>query len=425
MNRLSSSLLFSSALAFGLAITPAMATNTHFTAGDLVLFFQQEGGSNTVYVDLGNAATVFRGTAAGPDAANMVNFLDISATLTSAFGSGWASDTTIYAGLAGVWGTSNTSSVLQNGDPHRTLYVSSPRNSAGTVGAADSTGWDMTIAGSTSMTSGASGIQTQNNVFATLYDAVSTVSPTSVSNIDDQNPFLSPGIQGAAFQGALSGGVQQVEPAGSFGTFGAAGSVKFALDLYRILAKTGVSGQVGGTLRVGSYEGTVTVNSSGQVSFISQGVASSAYDTWMSTFPAITASADKLPTADPDGDGVTNLAEFGFGGDPSNPSDKGIRQVQTVDANGDTLKDLTLTLEVRSGSTFSASGSTLVSGTVDTVTYTIQGSADLVNWNSTVSEVTPSLGSSSPKAGYVFKTFRLNAGNGLTGKGFLRAAVTQ
>jgi hypothetical protein len=162
------------------------------------------------------------------------------------------------------------------------------------------------------------------------------------------------------------------------------------------------------------------------VSFISQGTATSAYDGWMDDFTDITAPAAKLPAADPDGDGATNLEEFGFGGDPGNGADQGLRLIQTVDTNSDSKRDLTLTLEVRSGATFSAAGNDLVSGTVDELTYRIEGSTDLATWDSAVSEVTPAIGSGSHSTGYVFKTFRLdNGGAGLTGKGFLRAVVTK
>ena len=262
------------ALAAGsLAITMAgaNAANSFYAPGDLVLFFQQEGGTNTVYANLGNTATVFRGTATGPSGStNLVNFLDINSTLVSAFGIGWASDPTIYAGLAGVWGTSSSSSSLQNGDPQRTLYVSSPRNSVGTVGSANSTGWDLGLAGDTAMSGGATGIATQNNVFENNYNVAQTVSVTSTSGIDDANPFSSPGIQGPAFGGTFSGGVQQIGSASTIGTIGTGtGTAEFALDLYRIQAKNAVAGQVGfgDTLRLGTYEGTVSVNTSGQVSF--------------------------------------------------------------------------------------------------------------------------------------------------------------
>jgi hypothetical protein len=68
---------------------------------------------------------------------------------------------------------------------------------------------------------------------------------------------------------------------------------------------------------VGSYEGTVTVNSSGQVSFISQGTASAPFENWVDTFnPPLTNAADRLAAADPDLDGFSNLEEFVLNGNP-------------------------------------------------------------------------------------------------------------
>ena len=72
----------------------------------------------------------------------------------------------------------------------------------------------------------------------------------------------------------IAGGVQQVN--GKYGgynsttSFGPATDVQFALDLYRIEAVNSAPGQVGSgaTLRQGTYEGTITLNSSGQVSFV-------------------------------------------------------------------------------------------------------------------------------------------------------------
>jgi len=393
-----------------------------YSPGDLVLAIQQQGGTNTVYANLGSAATQFRGTATGADVANQVNFLDISAALTSAFGSGWATDPNIYVGAAGVWGTDQYSVDLQDGDPSRTIYVSRSRDSVGTVGTANSAAWSMNSDGS--MTTAAVQITQQNNAYAGNYATQVAVSPTDVSKIVNNNPFLIPGTQGTAFQ-VFGGGVQQGGLTGTIGTFGDAGTVKFALDLYRILGKTGVTGQVAGNLRSGSFEGTLTLNSGGMVSFIAQGPPPTAFDTWMSGFPAIAAAGDKLPGANPSGDGMNNLAKFAFGGDPGSGADKGSPLVKTVDANADSVKDFSLTLQMRAGATFTDGGNgTLISNTVDGISYRIEGSTNLVNWTSQVSEVT-SLGSGSPKTGYVFKTFRLNGGSGLIGKGFIRAFVTQ
>ena len=310
----------------------AAAQNPNHTPGDLVLFFQKEGSTNTVYASLGNTATVFRGAAAGPDASNLINFLDISAELVSAFGPGWAGDPHVYAGLAGVWGTNTTSSTLQNGDPHRTIYVSSPRSGAGAAGSANSTAWDLGLAGNNAMNTGSNGITSMNSPFEVNYTTKVAVSPTGVSFIDDKNP-VSGGIQGNAFDNTFAGGVQQAGSSSSWGTFGAAGDVEFALDLYRILARNNIVGQVAGDVRVGSYEGTVTINSNGQVSFIAQGSPpASAFTTWADGFAAsLPNAADREAGADPDADGLSNLMEFVLDGNPA-ASDAAI--APSLDASG-------------------------------------------------------------------------------------------
>jgi hypothetical protein len=427
-----SKILFSSAMAICLCVpataTPLYFSNLKYSPGDLVLTFQKIGSTNTVYVNIGNAATKFRGTASGPTgSSNQLDIIDISATLTTAFGAGWQSDTGIYVGAVGVYSTDDTTEDVVDGDPARTVYVSKSRTAVGTVGLAGSTAWNLATGGDTSMSTASNNIFASNNVLETREaDSFTTIALTEDSQIDDQNPFLTGTIQGAGY-GVFGGGVQQVGSAASFGTFGAAGSVEFALDLYRMLALEGLPGQIAGTgnVRRSTYEGTITVGTNGKVSFISQAAATSAYDTWMATFPSITAAADKLPTADPDKDGATNLEEFGFGGNPSNGSDKGFSQTFTVDSGGDSQKDLSLTLEVRNGATFSLSSGDQVSATVDELVYRIEGSTDLVNWNSPVSVVTTLPGSGTASSGYVLKTFRLDNSSGLVGKGFLRASVTK
>ncbi len=272
MKSILTTLSIACAVSVGFAVTSAIAQNTLFTPGDLVLCFQKEGGSNTVYARIGNAAIKFRGAAAGPDAINRIRFQTIGAELVNAFGPDWANDPTIYVGASAVWGTSNSTfnNTLQDGDPNRTIYITRARNSVGTVGTANSNAWDLTIQGNGTITSAASGIFQMNNVLATQYTTAVAVSPTDTSQIDDQNPFLSPGIQGPAMQSALEGGIQQAGSATSFGSFGTAGNVEFALDLYRVLAREGITGQVAGTgnPREGTYEGTITVDNLGRISFI-------------------------------------------------------------------------------------------------------------------------------------------------------------
>jgi len=262
------------ALAAGsLAITMAgaNAANSNYAAGDLVLYFQQEGSSNTLYVDLG-AATTYRGSATGADVANILNIIDISTQLNTAFGSNWATATNLYMGVAGVYSTS-AGSTLTAGDPPRTLYVGQSRDSAGTVGQVNSAGYSGI--GDTDMTGAASNITAmiapfKDSTGANGYNAAAIVSPTSVSNIDNQNPFLAPGIQDTAFT-VFAGGVQQVSTGGLFAAnYGPVSNVSMAVDLYRIQAKSNVVGQVGYLAAVGegTYEGTLTLDNAGSVSFV-------------------------------------------------------------------------------------------------------------------------------------------------------------
>ena len=279
MKNTASKLYLAGAMTFALA-APAMAVNSYYAAGDLVLTFQKVGDTNTVYVGLGNAATLYRGATAGPDAANKINFLDLNAKLTEAFGSNWATDPDIFAGLAGIYSKSDTSSLVVNGDAPRTVYVSASRDDVGTVGSANSAQW--AISGDTDLTNAASDIQTQNNFFGDIgtsfpngYNSQIIVSPTSASKIDDLQPltiFQGVASQGLAFR-VFEGGIQQQGSASSFGTFGAAGSAEFALDLYRLVAVEGLTNEVAGTGTTGegTYEGTITVGTNGMVSFVAQG----------------------------------------------------------------------------------------------------------------------------------------------------------
>ena len=246
------------------------------TAGSLVLFFQKPGDTDTVYVNLGNAATLYRGAAAGSSAANQaLDIININSTLVSAFGSGWASDQNIYAGLAGVLENSTATTVV-NGDQYRTLYVSRSRASVGTVGASGSTSYNLLAAGS--LTSGSTNIRGLITNFATqLGSADQGIVTTDLSVIDNQNPTTLAGVQSTAF-GQFTTGVQQRGSASTIGNFGwddgsgydlYASSVEFALDLQRLVPDGTVEpGEVAGQSRFGSYEGTVTIGSNGSVSFI-------------------------------------------------------------------------------------------------------------------------------------------------------------
>jgi hypothetical protein len=267
-------------VASGSLVAATTSNAASYVAGDLVLFFFQENGSQTVYVNLGQAYT-YRGAAAGSqDATAVTNILEsrgstqsgaavtnLGTTLTNAFGASWASMTNLYAGLAAVRSSSgSTTAAAVNGDPSRTIYtsvandlVSDPGNRSGL--------------GDTDMSTIAGRIISMNTKFTGTDDILQA--GVANSNIDDQNPFLAPGILDTAF-GSLAGGVAQVGTATSLGSFGDVSNVEFALDLHRILATNGGAGTItagldseGNTIptRTSTYEGTITIDSSGVVGF--------------------------------------------------------------------------------------------------------------------------------------------------------------
>ncbi len=374
---------------------------------DLLLGVQAVGGTGStqnLFFNLGNTVTI-------KNSPNQGIVGTIAADLAATYGVNWFERTDLYFGVFG--NRSNLSPALEPGtppeEPGSTIYLSIQTTAAGAAGPRPQFGTSTLGSGATryaGMKGALRGTTPGNTETFTATASGATIMDQAIHPVSWNNSWtVRNPVPGAAFQ-VFTGGIQN--------NFGKPVSVTEVLvDVQRMVPNTPTT-----------YITTVGIDSSGQIRLF-KAVTASAYDTWIATFPSITAPADKLITADPDKDGDTNLEEFGFGGNPSSGSDQGSRQILTVDANGDSQNDITLTLEVRSGATFSASGNDLVSAPIDGVTYRIEGSTDLATWDSAVSAVTPTLGTGSPSTGYVFRTFRLNAGNGLPGKGFLRATVTQ
>lgn len=157
----------------------------------------------------------------------------------------------------------------------------------------------------------------------------------------------------------------------------------------------------------------------------------SPYTTWAAAkgLTGLPGSAtDPAKDADPDKDGRNNIGEFAFNGDPLSGADNGKVFVLTEDSNfdGDALKELILTVAVRTG-TPAFTGSS-PSASHDGITYRIEGSLDLASFPTTVNVVPTPIAPIPPLpaagAGYEYRSFSLNGSNGLSGKGFLRAKVT-
>jgi hypothetical protein len=129
---------------------------------------------------------------------------------------------------------------------------------------------------------------------------------------------------------------------------------------------------------------------------------------------------------DPDKDGLTNLQEFAFNGNPLSGADRGQVHIFTEEVNADTFKELVLTIAVRDTATLFA-GSPSPSLAVDGITYTIEGSNDLSSFLTPVNVLTTAVTTALPAAGegYQYRSFSLQGKVGSPVKGFLRAKVTE
>jgi len=148
------------------------------------------------------------------------------------------------------------------------------------------------------------------------------------------------------------------------------------------------------------------------------------FPAWIAGFPSLTGGA-AAKSADPDGDGRSNLLEFALNGNPTTGVNDGKMRTAVALVSGDVT--LTLTLPVRTGVVFSGSGNLVGTSDNGTVTYKIQGSTDLSDFTSTtITEVIPALsaGMPIPDSGWEYRTFRLPGTITANPKGFLRATIS-
>ncbi len=258
--------------------TSASAQNTAVSATDLLVTFQNPGGTQgatAIVTAVAGTTTTTARAANFRDAVpgSFTNLTNIGTGLTNAFGGSWFDQTTLYmAGFDNI-GTSDTATAVTFLDPQRTLYYSRVRTDVGTVGLPNSTPFDNS---NTSFFSAAAvGMNGPKTQFEQLPGTTANNTPlyqttTAVSSLDEALPFGQPGVQQPAF-GVIAGGIQGNFGAGSFGVFGAAGTVELALDLYRIQPATFGDGTPittgfppGG---VSQFLGTLTLDSTGQLAF--------------------------------------------------------------------------------------------------------------------------------------------------------------
>jgi len=290
-----------------------------------------------------------------------------------------------------------------NGNSTNTLVTNSGALKTLTISGSATTSYAGALSGALDLSKSGSGGQSfTGNLTYTGYTTVAAGTLTLQSaNPNNQSSFVSLAATGATLSLNFTG-TDTVEML-------FIGGVQQAAGVYEAIGNAGAGTeipQLTGT-------GTLTVTS---------GPPAAAYDTW---------AADKGLTAanmamglDPDGDGQTNLAEFAFNGDPLGGANSGLRAA-LEDTDGDTLAELTLTLAVRNGSgspVFSTASAPAAN--VDGITYTIEGSLDLVFPTSPVSETAPPTGLPALPEGWEYRRFRLDAFEGSAiPRGFLRVRV--
>jgi hypothetical protein len=151
--------------------------------------------------------------------------------------------------------------------------------------------------------------------------------------------------------------------------------------------------------------------------------AATPFESWMAdNYPSITAP-DNTPSADADSDGMSNLGEFAFGGDPNDATNDGITRSGVESFSGS--DHLAITLACRSGATFAGTGP--ITSTIDGITYSIRASSDLTTFATALEEVTPAVTAGLPTVptGYTYKTFRMTAPRGSATKAFIQAVAAE
>jgi len=140
------------------------------------------------------------------------------------------------------------------------------------------------------------------------------------------------------------------------------------------------------------------------------------FQNFMAAYPTLTGD-DILPDADPDGDGLSNVAEFIMGG---TAPDSGSAANRPVD--GLTGGHLTISLLVPTGTTFA--GSPSPSATVQGVQVAVGGSLDLATFARGVQETALDPALPAAPSGYDWRTFRLSDPVSSQSRGFLRASFS-
>lgn len=238
------------------------AFDTTYNPGDILLGFKTvsgTGATTNIIVNLGSATT-YR-DASG----DILNIGNIGSLLSSTYGANWADSTGLFMGA--ITGnnsnpTDNSGSVGAGVDPNSTAYLTARRNVIGTAGVANSTrpGNNVPLDGSVQPL-----IQQYENIALAFLNQ-----DTDSNGIVEMSSATTNGwstyVTGTTGSDFSTFNIERGFAAGSMGTFGAAGSIENAIDLYRMPEFATQPGQ--GEDGRGEYLGTFTIDSAGNISFI-------------------------------------------------------------------------------------------------------------------------------------------------------------
>jgi hypothetical protein len=302
--------LIPSALIIASGVALGQVDTFDFANDDLLLGVQAvsgDGSSQNLFLKLGNTVTIKNNP-------NQGIIATIGTDLENTYGTNWFTRTDLRFGVIG--NRSNLSPAGDPGDPPqepgRTLYVSIATAAPGAA------------ALRSFFTSSSLAIP------CTAYAGLRAV----LTQLDDNNTddFFTALASGATI---LDQTTQPVSFQNSWSVRNPSGENSFT-NLFNIEAPFGTGSEVLVDVQRmvpsvnATYVTTVGINSAGQVRLFTSAPAS-AFTTWIDSFTSITAPADKLPSADFDKDGVSNLMEFVVNGNPavSDPS-----TLPTLNASG-------------------------------------------------------------------------------------------
>jgi autotransporter-associated beta strand protein len=188
----------------------------------------------------------------------------------------------------------------------------------------------------------------------------------------------------------------------------------------------GLWGRIGSIAALNADFETDFITSDGLLNVTTGGSIATPFEEWAALLEL--PDGKDGPADDADSDGLTNLQEFAFDGNPLSGANDGKTVVKIAPVAG--VPTLTLTLPVRAA-VGAFSGGNAISATADGVTYLIEGSGGLATWLLEIDEVTGAdataiqAGLPALNSGWTYRSFRSPGPIATTDAEFLRAGVSE